>query len=131
MWYFDIFHEFVADRSPVSDNKNYKQQVKLRIPSTSTRNTIALKALFLCVIYNVHNSIVIIIIIIIINIITIIINNKYYNIHSPLGIVSYWLFRNCAQKLGTRREDFEQIAEFHEIKTVFCWEIRAPRMSSL
>jgi hypothetical protein len=41
------------------------------------------------------------------------------------------LFRNCAQKLGALGEEVEKIAEVHEIKNLFCWEIRAPRMSFL
>jgi hypothetical protein len=94
-------------------------------------HTFAKRALLLYFLHIAHNSVIIIIISSSSSNSSIsIINNQYYNSYSSLGIVSYWLLRNCAQKLGAWVADFEKITDGQEIETVFWWKIRAPRMSS-
>lgn len=69
-------------------------------------------ALFIYIVYSVHNSIIIIVI----NIITVI----------CVVNLCYWLFRNCAQKLGTWAGEWEKVADACKIKIIFCWQICSP-----
>jgi hypothetical protein len=63
-------------------------------------------ALFIYIVYRVHNSIIIIVI----HIITVI----------CVMSLCYWLFRNCAQKLGSWAGEWEKVADACKIKTIFC-----------
>ena len=63
-------------------------------------------ALFIYIMYSVHNSIIIMVI----NIITVICVLKSCE----------WLFRNCAQKLGSWAGEWKKVADACKIKTIFC-----------
>ena len=69
-------------------------------------------ALFIYIVFSVNNSIIIIII----NVITVICILKSCN----------WLFRNCAQKLGSWAGEWKKVADACKIKTNFCWQICCP-----
>jgi len=73
-------------------------------------------ALFIYIMYSVHNSIIIMVI----NIITVICVLKSCE----------WLFRNCAQKLGSWAGEWKKVADACKIKPIFCSEICAPRCDS-
>lgn len=62
--------------------------------------------------YSVHNCIIIMVI----NVITVICVLKSHS----------WLFRNCAQELGSWTGEWKKVADACKIKTIFYWQICSP-----
>jgi len=69
-------------------------------------------AFFIYIVYSVCNSIIIMVI----------------SIITVTGVLKSckWLFRNCAQKLGSWAGDWKKVADACKIKTIFCWQICSP-----
>jgi len=67
---------------------------------------------FIYTVFSVHNSIIIMVI----NVITVICVLESCN----------WLFRICAQKLGSWAGEWKKVADACKIKTNFCWQICSP-----
>jgi hypothetical protein len=58
------------------------------------------------------------------------VNSWCYNGYSHLWVVSYWLVGNRSQELVSGAAERKKIEEAEEIKPLFCWKIRAPRIWS-